>query len=128
LLDGGRRSANQAAAQARYDEAAALYRAKARQAVREVEDALLALASTESRMTDAQRASAAYATALQANEAGYRAGALSLLDLEESRRATLAAQSAWHALAFERTEAWIGLYRALGGGWTLGADLAPTTP
>jgi NodT family efflux transporter outer membrane factor (OMF) lipoprotein len=128
LLDGGRRSANQAAAQARYDEAAALYRAKARQAVREVEDALLALASTESRMTDAQRASAAYATAFQANEAGYRAGALSLLDLEESRRATLAAQSAWQALAFERTEAWIGLYRALGGGWTLGADPAPTTP
>ena len=128
LVDGGRRSANQAAAQARYDEAAALYRAQARQAVREVEDALLALTSTESRMADARRASAAYATALQANEAGYRAGSLSLLDLEESRRATLAAQSAWHALALERTEAWIGLYRALGGGWTLGTDAAPSTP
>jgi len=68
LVDGGRRSASQAAAQARYDEAAALYRATARQAVREVEESLLTLHSTESRMADARRASAGYASALQARE------------------------------------------------------------
>jgi NodT family efflux transporter outer membrane factor (OMF) lipoprotein len=127
LVDGGRRSANQAAAQARYEEAAALYRAKARQAVREVEDALLALQSTESRMNDAQRASAGYARALEAQQAGYRAGTVNLLELEEARRATLASQSAWHALELERAEAWIGLYRALGGGWSLEAEPAPPT-
>ena len=54
LFDGGARRANVAAAQARYDEAGALYRAKLRTAVREVEEALVALQSTADRNTDAQ--------------------------------------------------------------------------
>ena len=49
LFDGGRRAANVEAAQARYDEAAALYRAKVRQAVREVEEALVNLQSSRAR-------------------------------------------------------------------------------
>ena len=54
LFDGGTRRANVDAAQARYIEAGALYRGKLRTAVREVEEALVALRSTADRSTDAQ--------------------------------------------------------------------------
>ncbi len=46
IFDGGRRAAQTDAAQARYDEAASQYRAKVRQAVSEVEQALVRLQST----------------------------------------------------------------------------------
>ena len=41
------------------------------------------------------------------------------MELEESRRTLLAAQSALVNLERERRGAWIALYRALGGGWTV---------
>jgi NodT family efflux transporter outer membrane factor (OMF) lipoprotein len=118
LADGGRRLAQADAARARYDEAAAVYRGKARQAVREVEVALLALAGTAERRSNARTAQGGYATALQAAEARYRAGSASLGDLEDARRLVLAAQASTLQLEFERCNAWISLYRALGGGWT----------
>lgn len=117
LFDGGRRAAGVQAAQARYEEAAALYRARVRQAVREVEDALLALQGTESRSSSARAASEGYQRAFDATQARQRAGAASVLELEESRRMLLAAQNAVLQLELERGAAWITLYRALGGGW-----------
>ena len=128
LTDGGRRAANVEAAKARYDEAAALYRAKTRQAVREVEDALLSLASTESRKADARDASTGYATSFEATQARYRVGSASLPELEDARRTALAAQTALHQLELERTTAWISLYRALGGGWSAAADQSTASP
>lgn len=119
LLDGGRRAANVQAAQARYEEAAALYRAKARQAVREVEDALLNLAGTEAQKADAQSAAAGYGTALEATRARYQAGAASLPELEDARRTALAAQTNLLQLDLQRSQAWVALYRALGGGWNV---------
>lgn len=125
ILDGGRRSANVQAAQARYAEAIALYRAKARQAVREVEEALLALASTEAQQADAASAAAGYAAAFQATEARQRAGSANLPELEDARRTALAAQTNVLQLESQRSQAWVALYRALGGGWNMDAPLAP---
>lgn len=127
LTDGGKRVANVEAAKARYEEAAAQYRAKARQAVREVEDALLSLASTESRKTDAAEASDGYAQSFEATRARYRVGAASLPELEDARRSALGAQTALHEIDMERTSAWISLYRALGGGWTAPAAATAST-
>jgi NodT family efflux transporter outer membrane factor (OMF) lipoprotein len=129
ITDGGRRIANVEAAKARYDEAAALYRAKTRQAVREVESALLNLASTEARKADARVASGGYTAAFDATQARYKAGSASLPELEDARRTALAAQTALHQLELERTAAWISLYRALGGGWNTNAtDNAQAQP
>jgi outer membrane protein TolC len=50
----------------------------------------------------------------------------SLVELEDARRALLAAQSALVSLERERRSAWIALYRALGGGWSTAAS--PVTP
>ena len=123
LFDGGRRMANVQAAQARYDEAAALYRASVRQAVREVEQALVNLQSSEARQSDAQAAVDGYRAAFTGSESLYRSGLASLPQLEDARRSLLAAQISRVSLEQERRAAGVALYRALGGGWTLA--LAP---
>ena len=118
LFDGGRRAANVAAARARYDEAAALYRARVRQAVREVEQALVTLQSTAERETDAQGAVAGFQASFTGTEARYRSGLAGLIELEDARRSLLAAQITQASLQRERRAAWVALYRAMGGGWT----------
>ena len=123
LFDGGRRTANVQAAQARYDEAAALYRASVRQAVREVEQALVSLHSSKARQADAQAAVDGYRAAFTGSEALYQNGLASLPQLEDARRSLLAAQISRVSLEQERQAASVALYRALGGGWT--PDLAP---
>ena len=118
LFDGGRRAANVEAAKARYDAAAASYRASVRQAVREVEEALVNLQSSAARDGDAQQAVAGYQASLTGTEALYKNGLASLIDLEDGRRRLLAAQTTLALLQQTRNIATVSLYRALGGGWT----------
>jgi outer membrane protein, multidrug efflux system len=118
LFDGGTRRANVGAAQARFDEAGALYRARLRTAVREVEEALVELQSTADRSTDAQVAGEGFAASFRGTEARFKGGLASLFELEDARRSALLAQTALIDLQRERANAWIALYRALGGGWS----------
>jgi NodT family efflux transporter outer membrane factor (OMF) lipoprotein len=120
LFDGGARAANVDAARARYDEAAAVYRAKLRTALREVEEALVQLQSTASRNDDARTAAQGFNDSYRATEARFRGGLASLFELEDARRSAVQAQSALIELQRERVAAWIALYRALGGGWRAG--------
>ncbi|WP_394787803.1 efflux transporter outer membrane subunit [Rhodoferax sp.] len=126
LFDGGVRRANIVAAQARYDEAAAVYRGKVRQAVREVEEALVNLRSTADRAADTQVAAEGYRASYTATQARYKAGVASLPELEDARRTSVAADTTVVSLQRERLLAWVALYRAAGGGWQP-ADLATTT-
>lgn len=125
LFDGGASLANIDAATARYEEASNKYRSTARQAVREVEEALVNLQSTGDRTADALVAAEGYNTSFGGTQARYKAGLASLVELEDSRRNLLAAQSAVITLERERKTAWISLYRALGGGWSLDAADMP---
>lgn len=118
LYDGGRRAANIEAARARYEEAATLYRARVRQAVREVEEALVNLQSTSARRDDVMTAAQGYRASFNATESRYKNGLASLVELEEARRSMLAADSVVVSLERERRAAWIALYRAAGGGWS----------
>lgn len=117
LFDAGRRQAQVQASQARYEQAVAVYRDKLRQAASEVEQALLRLDSTARRSDDAQAAAQGYRQSLNATEARWRAGMASLVELEDVRRTSLAAQQTVVNLQQERMSAWVGLYRAAGGGW-----------
>lgn len=117
IFDAGRRAANEDAAEARYEEAVKLYAARVRQAVREVEEALVTLESARERSQDALTAVEGYRASFAATEARYRSGLASLIELEDQRRVTLAAETALVALQRERVASWIALYRALGGGW-----------
>jgi NodT family efflux transporter outer membrane factor (OMF) lipoprotein len=122
LFDGGQRAAAVDAANARYDDAVASYRAKVRNAVREVEEALLNLQSTAERHDAASIATEGYSAAFKASEARYKSGLGSLAELEDTRRTALAAQTALLNLQRERSAAWIALYRAVGGGWVPGEN------
>ncbi|MET3372794.1 NodT family efflux transporter outer membrane factor (OMF) lipoprotein [Variovorax boronicumulans] len=131
LLDGGARAANSEAAKARYTEAVSLYRANVRQAVREVEEALVNLDATTARSTDADSAVKNYQASFDATQARYSSGLASLFELEDSRRTLFAAQTARVSLQRESTEAWVSLYRSMGGGWSRPAEASSsmtTTP
>ena len=124
LFDGGTRRANVQAARARYDEASAVYAARLRGAVREVEESLIALKSTADRNADAVVATEGFGVSYLAAQARYQGGLASLFELEDSRRTAVLAQSALIELQRERVAAWIALYRALGGGWSVGDQRA----
>ena len=127
LYDGGVRAANVQAAQARYEAAVVQYRSKARQAVAEVEIALLNLQSTASRRGDSQAAAEGYRASFNATQARYRSGLASLVELEDARRTSLAAETALVSLQRERVAAWIALYRAAGGGWSVADNAVAAT-
>ena len=118
LFDAGRRRAAVDAAEARYDEAVAVYRERALAAVREVEESLVRLDAAEKREADAQRAAQGYAEFLAAAETQWRVGTGSLLDLEQARRSSLGASAGLLQVQRERVAAWLALYKAMGGGWS----------
>ena len=117
LFDAGRRSAVVEQAKARYDESVAAYINTATRAVREVEEALTQLQSARLRAPDLQASVAGYQAFEKAAQARLSVGAGSVLELEDARRAVLAAQVAVLAVERERLNASISLYRAVGGGW-----------
>jgi len=135
IFDAGRRRANEDAAGARYDAAVVSYRATVRQAVSEVEQAMVNLDSTAQRTLDAGAATQGYRTNFNAVEQRYKNGMASLFELEDARRTRLAAEQNQVTLARERNAAWVALYRAAGGGWTApaaagnsAATAAPAAP
>lgn len=117
LYDSGKRKAEITSAEAAYEESAINYRSKVRTAVKEVESALVTLHSTEARKRDLQQAIVGYQASFQATEAKVKAGFANLLELEESRRLTLQTQTNLINVMLSRTNAWVSLYRAAGGGW-----------
>jgi NodT family efflux transporter outer membrane factor (OMF) lipoprotein len=118
IFDAGTRAANVDAAKARYDEASTAYRAKLRNAVREVEEALVQLQSSAQRSEDLRIAAEGFEVSYRATDSRFRGGLTSLFELEDARRTAVQAQSLLIDLQRERVSAWISLYRALGGGWS----------
>nr|WP_320166041.1 efflux transporter outer membrane subunit [uncultured Methylophaga sp.] len=119
LLDGGSRRANAEAARIRYDVALTIYAARLREAIQEVENALVTLQSTATRSMDADIAETGFERSYEATESSYKAGIASLFDLEDARRSMISAKIATIELQRERIAAWIAFYRAVGGGWSI---------
>ena len=117
IFDGGRRAANVETAKIAYEVAATNYRTQARRAVREVEEALVRLDSLNQREREGLNASKGYHESLQAAQARYKFGLASILDLEETRRLSVNADNILANVRRERVNAYIALYRAVGGGW-----------
>ncbi len=128
VFDAGQRAAMVDAAGADYLAAVTSYRAKVRQAVREVEEALVTLDSAIQRETDTRAVRDAREQNLVAAQNRERSGLASTLEVEEARRAVLAAQADVLALQLERKRAWVALYRAAGGGWERPASDPASTP
>ena len=124
LFDSNRRAANVDAARAQYSAAEAVFRARVRSAVREVEEALVRQAGVAERLNSTRAAAAGYRESLEGARNRQRAGLGSLIELEDARRTSFAAGGAVAALEYEGVSAWIALYRAVGGGWDGKLDLA----
>ncbi len=117
IFDGGQRAAAVTSSEANYQAVVIAYQGKVRQAVREVEEALVTLHSTEARTQDATVSTQGYAESLAATQSRFGQGLASLVELEDARRNALASESAQFGLSLERNRAWVALYRALGGGF-----------
>ena len=128
LWDGGARAAQQRAAQAAYDSLRTQLEAQVRGAVRDVEQALLALQASQDRRADAQMAVDGFDTALRATQARQRGGVASLFELEDARRQAVAARNVLIELDQQRALAAVSLVRALGGGWRADDAPAPSDP
>ncbi len=127
IFDAGVIAANINAAKAQYTAAKSIYESVARNAVREVEEALTTLNSTAQRLEDVTKSANGYKVSLDATQTRFQANLANLFELEEARRANLQAQNNVLNLENERVLAWISLYRALGGGWTAADIVAPNS-
>src|SRR5690606_35281540 len=65
-----------------------------------------------------------FAASYKGVEARQRHGLASLFELEDARRSLIAARLALIEVKRDRVNAWVALYRALGGGWKLDDQLA----
>lgn len=126
LFDAGKRKAEVTAAEARYDQALATYKQNVRDAVQETEQSLVRLASAAQREGEAVKAAENYRAYLTSSETLWKSGGMSLLDLETARRSAIASEINVISLKRDQVNAWIALYKALGGDWqTAPAPLQP---
>ena len=118
LFDGGRLRAQEDAAAARRDQAAYGYRRTALNAFREVDDNLAGVLRTGEQETALAGQRDALAAALRNAANRYRAGYSSYLDQLDTQRGLLTAELALVQARADRLNAYVGLYQALGGGWS----------
>lgn len=118
IFDGGRLRGQRDAAQARQLELLSSYRATVLAAFADVESAL---GSAQS-LAEQERLQAEVVTqaslAFQLAEARYRNGAVDLLNVLDAQRTLYSAQDQARQLRLARLQALVGLFRALGGGWS----------
>lgn len=126
IFDGGQRRATVSSAQADYLSAYASYQQGVRQAIKDVEEALVHLDAAANQMEQASVAEVQYRDYFRATERNWRAGNVSLLTLEEARRSALSAEIQRITLQRDHVRYWIALYKAVGGGWQPGQ--AVSTP
>lgn len=127
IFDAGKRAAAVDSARASYDVQLAKYKQGVRTALKEVEQALVRLDGATRRTGDAQTAATGYREYFVATDRNWRAGGVSLLDLEVARRNSLAAEVSFITVQRDQIQYWIALYKALGGGWTSDAVASVST-
>jgi len=118
LFDRGRLNAQLAAQEAAFDAAQQSYRAQVLTALREVEDALSALAASRDRVTalDAALLSTRDAVLLANNR--YTSGLIDFQTVLDTQRTLLNVQDSLASAQTELATNHVRLYKALGGGWS----------
>jgi NodT family efflux transporter outer membrane factor (OMF) lipoprotein len=126
IYEGGRLRAQADAAASVRDQAAFAYRKTALTAFSEVEDALAAAQHSSEQEIVLRQERDALARALVQATRRYQAGYSSYLEQLDAQRGLLSSQLAIVQARADRLNAAVGLFRALGGGWTAGSaqDLA----
>jgi NodT family efflux transporter outer membrane factor (OMF) lipoprotein len=118
LTDGGYLRAQESLAYAQYDEAVAVYKSKVINAVKDVENALVRIDEAHKREIAANDAVINYQEYFNAMNKKYNIGWNNLLDLETVRINLVSYQQNLTSAKLEEVQAWIALYKAVGGDWT----------
>jgi multidrug efflux system outer membrane protein len=117
IFDGGQRKAQVKVAEANFLTALANYKQHVRDAVKEVEVALVNLNSASKRTELEATSFQQFTDYFQAAQFNWRAGGLDLLALEDARRQMINAQTSLITQQQNRVLYWIALYKAFGGDW-----------
>jgi NodT family efflux transporter outer membrane factor (OMF) lipoprotein len=128
LFDGGKRRAQVASAKAATSEAGEQYRSVVLAAFKQVEDNLTLLNDLGTATAQQQDAADAADQSVNLALSRYRRGAVSYLDVVEAQSAALETQRSVIEIRTRQLDANVDLIRALGGGWTVDAGGANTTP
>ncbi|OZI30819.1 transporter [Bordetella genomosp. 10] len=127
IFNAGRLAAGRDLALAQREELLADYRKAIVAALGDVETALNAIDGVDRQQQAQDEALTQAQAAVRLAESRYRAGAETLLTLLDAQRTLYDAQDQAVQLRLARLQASVALYKALGGGWRLGADTARRT-
>lgn len=122
VLDGGAAEAQLHAQQAALEQARSAHRAALLAALKDVEDALVALDGDRERLQRLRNAADAAANAALLARQRYASGLIDFQTVLETQRSQLAAQDGVAASAADVASDHVRLYKALGGGWSPDAE------
>ncbi|OXY80945.1 efflux transporter outer membrane subunit [Oceanimonas doudoroffii] len=125
LFDGGQRRAEIRLSESRRRELAETYRQAVLTALKEVEDALGNGALYQAQEARQLRIVTEARETLRLSEVRYREGADELLTLLDAQRTLFSAEEQLASLRQNRLDAAVNLFKALGGGWEVPADIVP---
>ena len=117
IFDGGARRAQVNAQQAALDQAQTVYRAAVLLALKDVEDALVALRGDRLRLVRYANAADAAAKASLMARQRYSSGLVDFQVVLETQRTQLGTQDALASAGSDVSSDYVRLYKALGGGW-----------
>jgi NodT family efflux transporter outer membrane factor (OMF) lipoprotein len=117
ILDGGAARAQVRAEQAAFDQAHLAYEATVLTALKDVEDALIALQGDRQRLASLRNAGEAAATASLLARQRYSSGLVDFQVVLETQRTQLSSQDSLANANADVSSDHIRLYKALGGGW-----------
>lgn len=127
LFDGGAAKAQTAAQRAAYDQARESHRSAVLVALKDVEDALVALQRDRERLATLQQAAEAAGNAALLARQRYASGLIDFQTVLETQRSLLSAQDSVAASRVDVATDHVRLYKALGGGWTPTPDTTITS-
>lgn len=127
LFDGGAGKAQVRAQQAAYDQARARHRAAVLAALKDVEDALVALRGDRERLATLRNAAEAADNAALLARQRYASGLVDFQTVLETQRSQLGAQDNVAAAEADVAGDHVRLYKALGGGWQPETSPDPTS-
>ncbi len=127
VFDGGAAKAQTAAQQAAYEQASESHRSAVLVALKDVEDALVALQRDRERLATLQQAAEAAGNAALLARQRYASGLIDFQTVLETQRSLLSAQDNVASSRVDVATDHVRLYKALGGGWTPELDNSKTS-
>jgi outer membrane protein TolC len=128
VFDGGAARAQVRSQQAAFEQARVAYQATLLGALKDVEDALVALRGDRERLLSLRNAADAAANAADLARQRYRSGLVDFQTVLETQRTQLGTQDGVASANADVSGDHVRLYKALGGGWRRDGGSEPPVP